>query len=198
MDQAHRPPHLCQLSVEKRPSLQSDDVRRAACPGAQDRSRGICRIYAGAACGLGLSIPPLADRRSASFGGAHLSICKHAFGFVMLMAVGCSISLFISLVFADRPLNLILIIGLVIFLEFLGLARGQAAAGIFLITTSFVPLMAISSLDLAYALVHDLVVGSILGAAADLLVHALFPARGEPTSRAAPNRLGKARPSPPR
>ena len=77
--------------------------------------------------------------------------------------------------FSDRPLNLVIIIGLLLFLEFLALARGQAAASIFLITTSFVPLMAISSLDLAYALVHDLIVGSILALLLIFLVHALLP-----------------------
>jgi hypothetical protein len=30
---------------------------------------------------------------------------KRAFAFVLLMAIGCSVSLFISLIFADRPLN---------------------------------------------------------------------------------------------
>jgi hypothetical protein len=69
----------------------------------------------------------------------------------------------------------VLIIGLLIFLEFLALARGQAAAAIFLITTSFVPLMAISSLELAYALVHDLIVGSILALLLIFLVNALIP-----------------------
>jgi hypothetical protein len=93
------------------------------------------------------------------------------------MAIGCGVSLFISLAFADRPLNLVVVIGLLIFLEFLALARGQAAAAIFLITTSFVPLMAISSLDLAYALVHDLVVGSILALLLIFLVNALLPVR---------------------
>jgi hypothetical protein len=58
------------------------------------------------------------------------------------------------------------------------LARGQAAAGVLLITTSFVPLMAISSVELAYALVHNLVVGSILALLLIFLVVALFPARG--------------------
>ena len=104
---------------------------------------------------------------------------KRAFGFVLLMAAGCTISLFVSIIFADRPLNLILIVGLMIFIEFLALARGQAAAGIFLMTTSFVPLMAVSSLDLAYALVHDLIVGSILALLLIFLVLALFPQRTE-------------------
>jgi hypothetical protein len=102
---------------------------------------------------------------------------KRAAGFVVLMAIGCGVSLFISLAFADRPLNLVVVIGLLIFLEFLALARGQAAAAIFLITTSFVPLMAISSLELAYALVHDLVVGSILALLLIFLVNALLPVR---------------------
>jgi len=105
---------------------------------------------------------------------------KHAIGFVVLMAVGCTVSLFVALVLADRPLSLILMVGLMIFLEFLALARGKAAAAIFLMTTSFVPLMAVSSLDLAYALVHDLIVGSILALLLIFLVHALFPERSEP------------------
>jgi Protein of unknown function (DUF2955) len=104
---------------------------------------------------------------------------KHALGFVVLMAVGCAVSLFVALIFADRPSSLILIVGLLIFLEFLALARGQAAAGIFLMTTSFVPLMAVSSLALAYALVHDLIVGSILALLLIFLVHALFPEASE-------------------
>jgi hypothetical protein len=102
---------------------------------------------------------------------------KRAIGFVVLMALGCSLSLFISLAFADKPLTLIVVVGLLIFLEFLAVARGKAAAGIFLITTSFVPLMAVSSIDLAYGLVHDLVLGSILALLLVFLVHALFPAR---------------------
>jgi hypothetical protein len=104
---------------------------------------------------------------------------KHALGFVVLMAVGCIVSLFVALMLADRPLSLILMVGLMIFLEFLALARGQAAAAIFLMTSSFVPLMAVSSLDLAYALVHDLIVGSILALLLIFLVHALFPERSE-------------------
>lgn len=103
---------------------------------------------------------------------------KRAVGFVVLMALGCGLSLFISLAFADKPLTLIVVVGLLIFLEFLAVARGKAAAGIFLMTTAFVPLMAVSSIDLAYALVHDLVLGSILALLLVFLVHALFPAQG--------------------
>jgi hypothetical protein len=113
---------------------------------------------------------------------------RRAIGFVVLMTVGCSVSLIISLVFAGRPLTLVLIFGLLIFLEFLALARGKAAASIFLITTSFVPLMAISSLELAYGLVHDLIVGSIIALLLVFLIHALLPDRSgaEEESRAGP------------
>ena len=105
---------------------------------------------------------------------------RRAIGFVVLMAIGCGLSLFISLAFADKPLTLIVVVGLLIFLEFLAVARGKAAAGIFLMTTAFVPLMAVSSIDLAYALVHDLVVGSILALLLVFFVHAVFPAGDGP------------------
>jgi hypothetical protein len=111
--------------------------------------------------------------------GASLDV-KRAIGFVLLMAIGCSVSLLISLFFAERPLSLVLTIGSLIFLEFWALARGKAAAAIFLITTSFVPLMAVSSLELAYALVHDLVVGSILALLLIFLVNALIPVESVP------------------
>jgi hypothetical protein len=102
---------------------------------------------------------------------------KRALGFVLLMAVGCGVSLFVSLAFADKPLTLIVVVGLLIFLEFLAVARGKAAAGIFLITTSFVPLMAVSSIELANALVHDLVLGSVLALLLIFLARALIPVR---------------------
>jgi Protein of unknown function (DUF2955) len=105
---------------------------------------------------------------------------RRAVGFVVLMAIGCGLSLFISLAFADKPLTLIVVVGLLIFLEFLAVARGKAAAGIFLITTAFVPLMAVSSIELAYGLVHDLVVGSILALLVVFFVHAVFPAGAGP------------------
>jgi len=109
-----------------------------------------------------------------------------AVGATLLMAAGCAISLFVSLFFADRPLSLILIVSLMIFLEFLALARGKAAAGIFLMTTSFIPLMAVSSVDLAYALVHDLIVGSVLALLLIFLVLALFPQQNEPERDSVP------------
>jgi uncharacterized membrane protein YccC len=82
------------------------------------------------------------------------------------MAVGCIFSLLIALIFIDTPLDFALVFALIVFLEFLAIV-----AGIFLITTSFVPLMALSSLELAYALVHDLIVGSILAVLLTFLVH---------------------------
>jgi Protein of unknown function (DUF2955) len=119
---------------------------------------------------------------------------KRAVGFVLLMAIGCGVSLFISLAFADRPLNLVVVIGLLIFLEFLALAKGQAAAAIFLITTSFVPLMAVSSLELAYALVHDLVVGSILALLLVFLVNALIPVRAASRPEGGPKTVDEPMP----
>ena len=53
---------------------------------------------------------------------------KHALGFVALMAVGCIFSLLIALIFIDRPLDFALVIALIVFLEFLALARGKSAA----------------------------------------------------------------------
>jgi Protein of unknown function (DUF2955) len=117
---------------------------------------------------------------------------QHALGFVLLMAIGCVVSLFVAMLFADRPLGLIFIIGLLIFIECLALARGQAAAAIFLMTTSFVPLMAVSSVDLAYALVHDLIVGSILALLLIFLVHALVAERAKDQHTAPQKALERA------
>jgi len=75
----------------------------------------------------------------------------------------------------------------------LAVARGKAAAGILLITSSFVPLMALSSLELAYALVHDLIVGSIIAALLTFLVHALFPSHPV-AEQAPPNAIDESTP----
>src|SRR5262245_8040202 len=111
-----------------------------------------------------LAVQLLSAQRSLDF--------KKAVGFVVLMTLGCVFSLLIALIFIDRPLTFIFIMGLLIFLEFLALAHGKAAAGIFLITTTFVPMIAIGSFDLAYALVHNLIVGSILALLLTFLTHA--------------------------
>src|SRR5262249_557446 len=105
---------------------------------------------------------------------------KYAVGFVVLMAVGCIFSLLIAGIFIDKPANLALVFALLIFLEFLALARCKSAARIFFISSFVVRLMALSSLDLAHELVHDLIVGSLLAVLLTFLVHAIFPARDQP------------------
>src|SRR6478672_1102664 len=57
----------------------------------------------------------------------------------------------------------------------------------------FVPLMALSSLELAYALVHDLIVGSIIAALLTFLVHALFPSHPV-AEQAPPNAIDESTP----
>jgi Protein of unknown function (DUF2955) len=162
-------------------SVESPDKALAPAIGAGGHALAF-RIALAAAAGftlghlLGWDFPFLPSLIAVQLLSSSASLdLKRAFGFVVLMAIGCSVSLLISLIFAERPAALVLAIGMLIFLEFWALARGQAAAAIFLITTSFVPLMAISSLDLAYALVHDLVVGSILALLLIFLVNALIP-----------------------
>lgn len=152
---------------------------------ADDRHALAFRIAITAAAGftlghlLGWDFPFLPPLLAVQLLSARRSLdLTHALGFVLLMAAGCVVSLFIALIFADRPSSLILTVGLLIFIEFLALARGRAIAAIFLMTTSFVPLMAVSSLDLAYALVYELIVGSILALLLIFLAHALFPERG--------------------
>jgi hypothetical protein len=162
-------------------SVESPDKALAPAIGADQHALAF-RIALAAAAGftlghlLGWDFPFLPSLIAVQLlsSGASLDV-KRAFGFVVLMAIGCSVSLLISLIFAERPAGLVLAIGILIFLEFWALARGKAAAAIFLITTSFVPLMAVSSLELAYALVHDLVVGSILALLLIFLVYALIP-----------------------
>jgi Protein of unknown function (DUF2955) len=171
----------------------SDQTARIGAADADERHALAFRIAIAASLGftlgemLGWDFPFLPALIAVQLLSARRTLdLKMAIGFVLLMAAGCAISLFVSLFFADRPLSLILIISLMIFLEFLALARGKAAAGIFLMTTSFVPLMAVSSVDLAYALVHDLIVGSVLALLLIFLVLALFPQRNEPEQDKAP------------
>jgi Protein of unknown function (DUF2955) len=168
-------------------SAESRDTAAAPAERAGERHALAFRIAFVAAGGLTLGellgwdfpfLPALLAVQLVATGGS--VDVKRALGFVLLMAVGCSVSLFVSLAFADKPGTLVFIVGLLIFLEFLALARGKAAATVFLITTSFVPLMALSSLELAYALVHDLVVGSVLALLLIFLVNALIPVRATP------------------
>jgi hypothetical protein len=95
------------------------------------------------------------------------------------MAAGCIFSVLIAQIFADRPIILILVLAFLFFLAFLLLARGRAvaAANTVLITTAVVPLVAISSLELAYGLVYTLIAGSFLAVLLTFLAYALFPAQ---------------------
>ena len=103
---------------------------------------------------------------------------RQALGFVVLMVAGCVFSVLIAQIFVDTPSTLILVIALLIFHAFLMLAKGQAlpVANTLLITVSVVPLVAVSSVKLAYGLVFTLIAGSILAALLVLLAYAFFPA----------------------
>jgi hypothetical protein len=120
-------------------------------------------------------------------GNRSLSL-QQAFGFVVLMAAGCVFSVLIAQIFVETPLVLIPILALLIFLAFLMLARSQAvpAASAFLITTSIVPLVAVSSIELAYGLVYTLIAGSILAVLLTFLTYAFFPSRGHISEAAQP------------
>ena len=75
-----------------------------------------------------------------------------------------------------------LFISLLIFLEFLLLARDQAvgAASIFLITTAVVPLLAMESTSVAYGFIYSLIAGSALAVLLTFAAHAFFPVRMQP------------------
>ena len=75
---------------------------------------------------------------------------------------------------------LLLLISLLIFVEFLLLARGQAVgvAAIFLITTAVVPLLAMKSTSVAYGLLYSLIAGSALSVILTFAAHAFFPNTG--------------------
>jgi hypothetical protein len=110
---------------------------------------------------------------------------KQAAGFPILMTAGCIFSVLIAQIFVETPLVLLLVIAILVFLAFLLLAKAQAVpvASVLLITVSVVPLVAVSSLDLAYGLVYSLIAGSILAAFLVLLAYAVFPSH-EATSEA--------------
>src|SRR3990170_2259620 len=89
---------------------------------------------------------------------------KQGLGFVAVMVAACAFAVLVAQIFVDSPLVLLLAVSLLIFLEFLLLARGQAVgvAAIFLITTAIVPLLAIESMSVAYGFIHSLIAGSVL------------------------------------
>jgi hypothetical protein len=105
---------------------------------------------------------------------------------VVLMVAGCVLSVLIAQIFLDTPLVLILVIALLIFYAFFMLAKGQAlpVANVLVITVSVVPLVSVTSIELAYGLVYSLIAGSILAVLLVLLAYAFFPAR-EPANQVA-------------
>ena len=111
-----------------------------------------------------------------------------ALGFVVLMVAGCVLSVLIAQIFLDTPFILILVIALLIFHAFLMLAKGQAVpvANVLLITVSVVPLVAVTSIELAYGLVFTLIAGSILAELLVFLAYAFFPARKQANEVANP------------
>ena len=80
------------------------------------------------------------------------------------MVVACVFAVLISQMFDRSPLVLLLVVSLLVFLEFLLLARGQAVgvAATFLITTAVVPLLAIESVSVAHGFIYSLIAGSVL------------------------------------
>ncbi len=104
---------------------------------------------------------------------------KQGLAFVAVMVAACAFAALLAQILVDRPLVLLLTVSLLIFLEFLLLARGQAmgVAAIFLITTAVVPLLAIESMSVAYGLIYTLIVGSALAVLLTFAAHALFPVR---------------------
>jgi hypothetical protein len=129
---------------------------------------------------LGWDFPFLAALFAAQLliGSRSLNL-QQAIGFPVLMTAGCIFSVLIAQMFVETPLVLLLVVALLIFLAFLQLARGQAVpvASILLITTSIVPLVAVTSLDVAYGLIHSLIAGSFLAAFLALIAYAFFPVR---------------------
>src|SRR3989304_9306227 len=81
---------------------------------------------------------------------------KQGLAFVAVMVAACACATLLAQILVDSPLVLLLAVSLLIFLEFLLLARGQAmgVAAIFLITTAVVPLLAIESMPVAYGFIY--------------------------------------------
>jgi hypothetical protein len=102
------------------------------------------------------------------------------------MVVACVFAVLISQMFDRSSLVLLLVVSLLVFLEFLLLARGQAVgvAATFLITTAVVPLLAIESVSVAHGFIYSLIAGSVLAVLLTFAAHALFPTReqAEPVS----------------
>ena len=106
---------------------------------------------------------------------------KQGLAFVAVMVVACVFAVLISQIFDRSPLVLLLVVSLLVFLEFLLLARGQAVgvAATFLITTAVVPLLAIESVSVAHGFIYSLIAGSVLAVLLTFAAHALFPTRAQ-------------------
>jgi Protein of unknown function (DUF2955) len=133
-------------------------------------------------------LPPLlAVQLLASSGPPSL---RQSLGFIVLVAAACAFAVLIAQIFVNQPVAFVLLLSLLIFFEFLFLARGQAVAvaGIFLITTPVVPLLAMESMEIANAFVYSLIAGSVLAVLLTFAAHAFFPSRvpAEPGPRDAP------------
>jgi hypothetical protein len=104
---------------------------------------------------------------------------KQGLAFVAVMVAACVFAVLISQIFDRSPLVLLLVVSLLVFLEFLLLARGQAVgvAATFLITTAVVPLLAIESVSVAHGFIYSLIAGSVLAVLLTFAAHALFPTR---------------------
>ena len=104
---------------------------------------------------------------------------KQGLAFVAVMVAACAFATLLAQILVNSPLVLLLAVSLLVFLEFLLLARGQATgvAAIFLITTAVVPLLAIESMSMAYGLIYTLIAGSALAVLLTFAAHALFPTR---------------------
>ena len=119
---------------------------------------------------------------------------KQGLAFVAIMVAACAFAVLVAQIFVDSPLVLLLTVSLLVFLEFLLLARGQAVgvAAIFLITTAVLPLLAIESMSVAYGFIHSLIAGSVLAVLLAFAAHAFFPARAQAHLTSAPARAEPA------
>ncbi len=104
---------------------------------------------------------------------------KQGLAFVAVMVSACVFAVLVSQIFDHSPLVLLLVVSLLIFLEFLLLARGQAVgvSAIFLITTAVVPLLATESMSVAHGFIYSLIAGSVLAVLLTFAAHAFFPTR---------------------
>jgi Protein of unknown function (DUF2955) len=114
---------------------------------------------------------------------------KQGIGLVGTMAAACAFTAILGQILIDSTLILVLTVSLLVFLEFLLIARGQAVgiATIFLMNTAIVPLLGTESMSLANELIFSLIAGTLLAVLLAFAAHALFPTRlrAEPLSTSA-------------